>query len=217
MKFSGRRLSLDKSKLPPYIYKINVATVVFFAAWFTICLPVWIAVGVIYGDSPATFIAMIAAVVLFLIGFAILVPIDSKLRERLVTERAEELEKEFADILLEDAERILKNNKVINDIGFIGSDKTGVPDNKDFSEFVIPFESADISIFCNVSSTVIEIKAYIYDDNETDNEIFLKLDCALFNFIDKRNLIVYEDEPDFAYLKNDKKNFCRRAFGLKLN
>ena len=214
MRFSGRRLSLDKRKLPPYIYKINVATVIFFAVWFIICLPVWIAVGVIYGDSPATFIAMVAAVALFLIGFAILLPIDSKLRERLVTERAGELEKEFADMSLEEAEQILKSSRVINDIGFIGSDKDGVSGNNDFSEFVIPFENADISIFCNVCNTVIEIKAYIYDA-DGDNEIFLKFDSALFNFIDKRNLILYEDEPDFVYLKNDKKNFCRRAFGLK--
>ena len=114
---------------------------IFFAVWFVTCLPALIAVGAIYGDAAEFYIVLGSLFGAFLIGVLILYTVALKLRERLVSERAAELEKKFSD---------------------------------------------------------------------------MPLDEALFNFLDKRNLARYEDNKDFVYLKNDKKNFCRKAFGFRI-
>ena len=206
------QLSFDRKNLPPYVFKFNVALICFFAAWFILCVPTMIVVGVIYDERIETYATMIALFGLFFVGLGIFYLISFKLRKRVIETNAARLEKEFADMPLDRAEEILKQKGVITDIGFVvGKDDV-------FGAKIIPFERAECSAFSYIGTFGIGIKVYVYDAEGEDGEddVVLTADGALFNFLDKRNLIDLEDNAYFEYFKNDKRNFCRQVFGFKI-
>lgn len=218
-------ISFDKENLPSYIFKYNVAMVSFFAGWFVLCLPPMIAVGYIYGENPATYITMIALFGLFFIGLLILYITAMKLRERLIDERTAEIEEEFADMPLEKAEAILKGKGIITESGFVAQSDV-------FGNTVIPFEKLNyyvmarlyvfkhgsiVQLWTRPSKIDVFLQVYTDGENGVEYEDEYPLDGALFNFLDKRNLITnYEDNRDFALLKDNKRNFCRMALGYKM-
>lgn len=225
MIFRGETIRFDKSNLPPYIFKFNVAMVTFFAAWFALCVPPCIAVGCTFGESSVTYITMGSLFALFFIGLLILYIVALKLRERLVSERAAELEEKFRDIPLDTATEILKERGVINDNGFIASR------GDIFGGKVVPFDKAELSVYAagyeigvtghSIKKVTHPLKINIYlglsDGVDVEDLATYDLDGALFNFLDKRNLIKnYEDNRGFILLKTDKSNFVRYAFGFKL-
>lgn len=205
------QLSFDKHNLPSFIFKFNVALVGFFAAWFALCVPTMVAVGVIYGERVETYATMIALFSVFFVGLGIYYLIALKLRKRLVEVNAAHLEEEFTDMPLETAEEILKQRGIINDKGFV------VPEEDVFGAKIIPFGRAECSLFSYLSAFGIGVKVYVYDVDGADGEddLVLPVDGALFNFLDKRNLINCEDNVYFKYFKKDKINFCRQVFGFK--
>ena len=202
------QIRFDKQNLPPLVFKFNVALICFFGAWFLLCVPAMIAVGVIFGERVETYATMIALFSVFFVGLGIYYLVALALRKRLVEVTAARLEEEFSDMPLEDAEEVLKQKGIIADGGFT------VREEDVFGTKIIPFEGAECSVFANFGSSGIGLKVYIYGID--DEEIFLTVDRALFNFLDKRNLINCEENTDFEYFKNDKRNFCRSVFGFKI-
>lgn len=206
------KISFDKENLPPYIFKFNIALVVFFAAWFVLCLPPVIVLGCVYGESPVTYITMIAVFAAFFIGLLILCTVALLLRKRLVEERAAQLEVEFADMPLDEATQALKSDGKITDYGFI----TGEGDV--FGNRVIPFDKSEFCFYPYAQASTISFIAEIYDSDSEDGFGYAYVvDRAMFNFLDKRGFnLDLESNKSFAYLKHNKKNFCRYAFGFKL-
>lgn len=206
------KISFDKKNLPPYIFKFNIALVVFFAAWFVLCLPAMIAVGCVLDESPVTYITMIAMFAVFFLGLLIFCTVAFKLRRRLVEERAAQIEEQFADMPLNEATEILKREGRITDYGFI----TNVGDV--FGNRVILFEKAEFCFYPGAFASEIWFMAEINDSDSEDGFGYAcEVDRALFNFLDKRGFnLDWEDNKSFAYLKYDKKNFVRKALGFKL-
>lgn len=218
------KISFDKENLPPYVFKYNVAMLAFFIGWFIVCIPIIAAVGVVCGESPATYITMIALFGLFFIGLLILYIAAMKLRERLIDERTAEIEEEFADMPFEKAEAILKEKGIITESGFVAQSDV-------FGNTVIPFEKLNyyvsarlyvfkrgsiVQVWTRPSKIDVFLKVCTNGEEGVKFEDEYPLDGALYNFLDKRNLITdYEDNIDFAILKSDKRNFCRMALGYK--
>ena len=205
------QLRFDKRNLPPLVFKFNVALICFFAAWFILCVPIMIVIGLIYDERVETYATMIALFAVFFIGLGIFYLVALRLRGRVVEENAARLEEEFADMPLDTAEEILKQKGVINDIGFVLKEDL-------FGTKTIPFDRAECSLFATLSASGVGVKAYVCDAGGEDggSEIFLAADRALFNFLDKRNLINYKDDKELEYFKTDKRKFCRQFFGFRI-
>jgi len=109
----GQSISFDKELMPPYIINFNVFMLAFFAGCFVIYTPAIIAAGVIYGEATEFYIVLGSMFGAFLIGVLILYTVALKLRERLVSERAAELEEKFSDMPFDEAEEILRSGGVI--------------------------------------------------------------------------------------------------------
>lgn len=195
-------ISLNK-KQPKYLYKLNVALVVFFVLWFTLGIALMVTIGCLYGESVITYAVMASTFALFFIGLAIFIIIDKKLHRRFINERAAQLEEEFCDMPFEEAERILKENGFITDNGFI-------VDNPDvFGNEVLPFEDALFN-FCFLQLTFgIDMDIELFRDDGEFGGI-IKLDRPLYNFLANKNT---ELKDDFAFnlLINDKKEFAKYA------
>lgn len=224
MIFKWETIRFDRENIPPYIFKFNVALVVYFAAAFAAFIAAAIPIGLCLGDF-AEMIFCLCFVAAFIAGTAAFYIVALRLRERLVAERAAELEKKFYDMPIEEAEKILTERGVIKENNFVCTH------GDIFGEKPVPFGKAEVYVYesaCDIIlkghavKTVthplkIEIYADIYDGVDVSEPCArYKLDCALFNFLDKRNLVNYEDNRGFYYLKTDKKNFVRKAFGFKL-
>ncbi len=195
-------ISLDKRQ-PKYLYKLNVALVVFFILWFALGVPPMVAVGCIYDESAITYIVMACTFAVFFIGLAIFIIIDKKLHRRFINERTTQLEEEFCDMPFEEAERILKENGFITDAGFI-------IDNPDvFGNEVVPFEDALIN-FCFLQLTFgIDMDIELY---RVDGEFggIIKLDRPLYNFLANKDTKL-KNNFAFKLLINDKKEFAKYA------
>ena len=205
------QISFNKKHLPTCVFKFNVALICFFAAWFALCVPAMVTVGVIYDERVETYATMIALFSVFFVGLGIYYLIALKLRNRLVEVNAVRLEEEFTDMPHDKAEEILKQRGIISDNGFV------MKDDDVFGAKIIPFDRAECSVFASMSTSGIGLKVYIYDVEGDDGaDMVLTVDGALFNFLDKRNLIDYKGNIDFGYFKKDKRNFCRQVFGFKI-
>ena len=190
-----------------------------------VLLAAGIAIGITLGDDPTAVFTLVFLIVYFT-GVLILYLIALKLRERLVSESARELENKFADMPLEQAARKLIKQGIITENGFI-ADRDGV-----FSNNVIPFDRLYYFIYSQwfvlkgrrlvrvrTSPCGIDVFLQVHsaDEDTVQFEEEYPLDGALFNFIDKRGFIKdYENNREFALLKQDKKNFCRLSLGFKL-
>ncbi len=129
------RICLNKKKLPSYIFKFNVALIVYFVVMTAVLLAAGIAIGIALGDDPTAVFTLV-----FLIVYLT--------------------------------------------------------------------SPCGIGVFLQVHSA---------DEDTVQFEEEYPLDGALFNFIDKRGFIKdYENNREFALLKQDKKNFCRLSLGFKL-
>lgn len=200
-------ISLDKKHLPKYLYKLNLALVLFFALWFGLGVPLMVTIGCIYDESVITYAVMASTFALFFIGLAIFAVVDIKLHKRFVEQRTAEIEKEFCDMPFEEAERILKENGFITDTGFI-------VDNADvFGNEVVPFEDAlfNFCFFQLTFSINMDIELY-----RADGEFggIIKLDRALYNFLANKDTDIKNDFA-FKLLIKDKKEFAN--FALKYN
>lgn len=226
MILKGQPISFDRHTQPMYVIKFNIVMVCFFIGWLILCTPTLITVGCIYGERPEFYITFGVLFGLFLVGVLILYIVALKLRERIVSERTAEIEEKFADMPLDEATRILKERGVITDDGFV-SERGDL-----FGGKVVPFDRAEILVLGNgqeiyadgqnfkvrTHPLYIETFVHLFDGVEVREPCATyDLDGALFNFIDKRDLIKnLEENGDFIFLKLDKRNFCRRALGFKL-
>lgn len=227
MILKGQPISFDKKLMPPYIIKFNIAMLIFFGAWFVVCVPAMTAVGFIFEESAEFYITFGVSMGGFFVGLGIFYIVALRLRERLVDERTADLEREFKDMPLDEATEILKQRGVINDTGFIVGDEP-------FDEKCVPFDAGEISVSpvfriaygfghsrkYKVNALKIEMHVDIYVRLDSGCPLVVYpiglLDCALFNFLDKKNLVVYEYNRDFCYLKGDKKNLVRNILGFRL-
>lgn len=199
-------ISLDKKNLPRYLFKLNVALVAFFIAWFVLGVPLMVTVGCIYDESVITYAVMGSTFALFFIGLAIFWLLDVKLNKRFIRQRAAELEKEFCDMPFEEAERVLKERGIITDKGFIvkGDGVFG-------GETVVPFEDTvfDLLFFQLVQRVNMDIVLYKYDGDRFGS---FPLDCVTYNFLKNKDTDIKENEI-FNLLVSDKKEFAE--FALK--
>lgn len=221
------RISFDKKNLPGYIFKFNVAMVVYLAAYLAVYTALCITIGLTLGDDAAG-IFTVASTGVFLIGVLAFFIIAMKFRERLVSEKAAELKEKFADMPLEEAKAELIKKGIITEDGFVCREDV-------FGKNILPFGEAKFSFLIQSSkyigyrhnvkelpSTDIKIHVCIYgvpdeDAEEDAPEIFYELDRALFNFLDKSGFdLDWEDNKEFVYLKYDKENLCRKAYGFRL-
>lgn len=218
------RISFDKRNLPPYIYRFNVAMVVFFAASLAVLLAAGVAIGLTLGDDAEMYFVL-SFLAVFLAATLAFIIIGLRLRERLINERTAELEKQFADMPLEEATAELIRQGIITENGFV-CDKDGV-----FGKETVPFEKLNYGVYGQIfiksghrfvqywtrpSNPDVFLSVRTDDSGIAEFQNEYPLDGALFNFIDKRGLITdYEKNKDFALLKSDKKNFCRMALGFK--
>lgn len=211
-------ISLDKKNLPSYLFKLNVALVSFFIAWFALGVPLMVTIGCLYGEDVITYAVMASTFAMFFVGLAIFVIIDKKLHKRLIEERTAELEQEFCDMPFEEAKELLLKNGVITDDGFAVAE--GV-----FAECaVVPFKEAKLEFGYSSANTKIYlsvclgVKGQLMFDN---TKAFYEMDKALYNFILKSGFDFFSDEINtdgdlcFELFKNDKKEFAKIA--LKYN
>ncbi|MDE7438928.1 MAG: hypothetical protein K2N23_00200 [Clostridia bacterium] len=199
-------ISFDKKHLPKYIYKFNIALIIFFAVWFAAGVPLMVTIGCFYGESAITFAVMASSFAVFLIGFFIFWLVDNKLHKRLIEQRTAELEKEFCEMPFEEAERILKERRVITDNGFVVNDDV-------FGNKVIPFEETwFIFNFISLNESVnMEILVFHnYNGNSGRQVEVLHLDRELYNFFANKETDL-KDDPSFNLLIKDKKEFAKQA------
>ncbi|MDE7167602.1 MAG: hypothetical protein K2O28_01985 [Clostridia bacterium] len=224
-------ISLNK-KQPKYLYKLNLALVLFFALWFALGVPLMVTIGCIYGEEVITYAVMISTFALFFIGFAIFFLVDNKLHKRFIEERAAQLEEEFCEMPFEDAEQILKEKGIITDAGFV------VKTDGVFGECVIPFEKAHLAFnFIELASTVnMDLWVFAQDGEvpEIDYNItsvmeickqneswknfisgsskhaVYKLNCAIYNYLRYKDTNIKYDQY-FKLLVKDKKEFTKEA------
>lgn len=199
-------ISLNKKLLPKYLYKLNVALVSFFAAWFSLGVTLMVTIGCIYQESIITYAVMIATFAAFFIVLAIFCVIDVKLQKRLVKERTAELEKKFIPMPFDKAERILKERGIINDNGFITSKENDVFGEK----VVVPFDKASFSFGFSQFASQIYLSIALYSkDDEGDGEAKAEyeIDCALYNFLLGKDTDL-KDNYYFNLLIKDKSAFA---------
>lgn len=198
-------ISLNKKLLPKYLYKLNVALVSFFAAWFSLGVALMVTIGCIYQESVITYVVMIATFAVFFIVLAIFYVVDVKLQKRLIKERTAELEEKFIPMPFDDAERILKERGVITDNGFITSEE-----NDDFGEeVVVPFDKVSFSFGFHQFASQIYLSIALYsNDDESDGEskAEYEIDCALYSFILCKDTNL-KDNYYFNLFINDKSAF----------
>ena len=205
------KISFDKQNLPPYIYKFNIAFVVFAIGWFVLCVPVMVAVGCIYDESPVTYIVMATMFAAFFLGLLIFWVVGLFLRRRVVDDCVARLDEQFADMPLEEATQILKSRGRITEYGF----NTGLFDL--YGEIIIPFDKAEFGFYTETYVTRISLIAVIHDADRETVAFATEVDRALFNYLDKSGLnLDLENNHSFAYLKSNKKNFCRQALGFRI-
>lgn len=221
------RISFDKKNLPGYIFKFNVAMMIYLAAYLVIYTSACIAIGLTLGDDAAG-IFTVTTTGVFLIGVLAFYIIAMKFRERLVSEKAAELKEKFADMPMEEAKAELIKKGIITEGGFVCREDV-------FGKNILPFGEAEFSCWIlarafighghalnKIPPTEINIRATVYavadeDDEEEPPIISYELDRELFNFLDKSGFdLDLENNIDFVYLKYDKKNFCRKAYGFRL-
>lgn len=189
-------ISFDRKTLPPSVYKFNCAFIIFCAVWFIVSVPIMVTIGIIYDESYTTFAVMIAGFSSFFIGLFVFYLVSYKMRKILIAERTDDLEKEFCDMPLQEAEEILKQRKIIDDNGFIIQDV--------FQDNSIPFENAKLIFDYYVEHTFLNINLTITDKKDLNvNRLkrVIVVDGAVFNYLikkcDKLNSF-------FNLLKNDK-------------
>ena len=196
-------ISFNKNQ-PKSIYKLNVALVTFFAFWFTAVVAVMVTIGCIYGESVITYAVMAGGFAFFFIGLAVFWLIDNKLHKRLIEQRTAELEKEFSEMPLEEAERILKERGIITDNGFV------VKSDGVFGSDVAPFDKVwiDLNYTSLFKSVNMEIVLF-YKDSGKEIDV-LRLDRELYNFLANKDT-EFKSNPDFDLLIKDKKEFATQV------
>lgn len=192
-------ISLDKRQ-PKYLYRLNLAGVLFFVLWFALGVPLMVTIGCIYDESAITYIVMACTFAVFFIGLAILVIVGAKLNKRLIEERTARLEEEFSEMPFEEAERILKENGVIDNSGFICADNI-------FGETVVPFNQACFAFGVHVKHTNIVLEIAIGRNGEDKAYAIQELDAELYNFLLKSDFDL-SGNYIFDLFVNDKKAFA---------
>ncbi|MDE6691732.1 MAG: hypothetical protein K2K04_07155, partial [Clostridia bacterium] len=115
-----------------------------------------------------------------------------------------ELEEEFADMAIEEAENILKQEGIIDDNGFLCKDV--------FGKSTIPFENAIFLLDYKVSSTCITLYIQVVDSlnpNSSRQSGVITVDGAVFNFLLKKYNYC---NPVFSLLRDNKKEFAKTFF-----
>ncbi len=202
------QLNFDKKNLPGYIFKFNVVFTAFIIGWFVVCVPLCVAIGCVYDESPVTYGVMIGAFSLFFIGLAVFLIVWQKLRKKLQMQRFEEITRNFSDMPLEQAEEILKAEAVIKDGGFVCGDDA-------FGTVCVPFDKTAVYMDAGSGGTqaFLEIAAINLESKELI--AFYTMDNALFNFIMKKNIELINGEM-FRLFEKDKKEFIELLFKKKL-
>lgn len=198
-------ISFDRKALHPSVFKFNCAFIIFCAVWFIIAVPIMLTIGIIYDESFITYAVMIAGFAIFFIGFFVFFVISYKIRNKLIIENyATELEEEFADMPIEEAEKILKKYGIIDENGFLCKDV--------FGKSTIPFDDAIFLLNYKVSSTFITLYIQVIDSlntNSSNRSCVITVDGAVFNFILKK----YDYcNPVFSLLRDNKKEFAETFF-----
>ena len=194
-------ISLDKKNLPPYIYKMNLAMVIFFAVWFALGIPLMVTVGCIYDESFITYAVMIATFACFFLGFFIFAFIDGKLHKRLIADRAEELERQFTLMPLEEAERALRERGIMTDGGF------AVPEDYVFGSEAVPLDKAWFGFdFCEYKTKII-MKLILFSLDGDEPKAAYDLDRALYSYMIATD--AFEDFSNFKLLEKDKLAFAK--------
>ena len=78
-------ISLAKNQ-PKYLYKLNLALVLFFILWFLLGVPLMVTVGCIYDENVITYIVMGCTFAVFFIGLAIFAVAYVKLYNSFINE-----------------------------------------------------------------------------------------------------------------------------------
>ena len=196
-------ISLAKNQ-PKYLYKLNLALVLFFILWFLLGVPLMVTVGCIYDENVITYIVMGCTFAVFFIGLAIFFAVGIKLNARLISERAAELEKKFAEMPFDEAADILKANGIIADCAFI------IDDGGIFGKNTLPFEAAQLEFTFYSVETQIFLGILIYD-SDGENAGGFELDRAAYNYLLNKRLKIINAEY-FDPFVNDKKSFVKFVF-----
>ena len=197
-------ISFNKKNLPTYVYKLSVALVTFFVLWFTAVVAVMATIGVIYGESVITYAVMCGGFGLFFIVLGVFWLVDIKLHKRFIEERTAELEKEFSDMPFEEAERILKEKRIITDTGFVA--KSGDV----FGEEIVSFDKARFSFNISVISEV-KYAINMYTADDMTRKATYDFDKAMYNYIKNIDSNLKNNEA-IALLQRDKRQFSKSIF-----
>lgn len=203
-----QKINFDKKALPPYIFKFNVALCSFFIGWFALCLPAVIAVGCVFDESPVTYGVMIGAFALFFAGLVVFAAVYVGLKKRLIAQRGEELEREFADMPLKEAEAELVSSGIIDGGAFVCESDV-------FGKTGVPFTECVLLLGAGVSATKPVLTVGVFTSRDMQLKEIFPLDRAMYNFIDKSNIDLSGNKV-FELLKKDKKQFTKLLFKNKL-
>ena len=195
-------ISLNKNQ-PKYLYRLNLALVLFFILWFALGVPLTVTIGCIYSESVITYVVMACTFAVFFIGLAIFGIVGVKLNKRLIEQRTAQLEEEFTDMPFEEAEAILKEKGIITDSGFVVKGDV-------FGEEAAPFEEVWIDLYFSLAASA-KIDICVFRNYNSFKRIAkYSLDCAMYNFLLNKDTRI-KSNTVFNLLVKDKKAFAKWA------
>ena len=200
MTFKHKR-QLKKEFTPKYYRNISLWSAVALCAVLIIGLCACVAVGMVFDESPVTYITMIVyffALIAILIVFMVIVV---RVQKKLLAQRTEEIESEFVDLPFEEVTATLLKKRIITEYGFLANvgEYSG--------QLMVPFKEATVSvysanIYTKVCSAIVITNASgaVIAEHILDNE--------LFNFICKKGVNL-KFVANSGLLLNDKKKFVK--------
>ena len=177
---SANKRKLKKEYTAPYYKKFTIgmviSTILIIALFF-----VFLACVASMGDSsmlPVVAVVFVVCVFAYLITFIVL---SLKMRKRLLKQRTEEVEKEFADMPFEEAEIELTERKVITEYGLVANI------GEYAGQLVVPFKEATVNVHsANIYTKV--VTAVLISNSAGAVVASYVLDKALYNYLLKKGV-----------------------------
>lgn len=200
MTFKHKR-QLKKEFMPKYYRNVNIWSAVAFCAVFIIGLCVCVAVGLVFDESPVTYITMIVYFAVLIAILIVYMVLGLRARKKLILQRTEEIESEFSDLNFDEVTVSLSQKRIISEYGFVANlgEYAGA--------LVVPFKEATVSVYS--ANIYTKVCSAVRITNASGAIIAERiLDNELFNFICKKG-VKLNFVANSRLLVSDKKKFVK--------
>ncbi len=195
----------NKKFMPPYIQKWNIAMAVMTLVWFVGFVIAFIVSAFVVPEKDLTPIIAIAFIVALLALCIVIVSVQVTFNKKLINQRKEELEKEYTEMSLEEAQAALQARGVITENGVV------IPSMKGDGEVVpnLPFKDLTVYLFsANVCTKVLTVVSFCDKQGNVMAEYLV--DRELYNYVQKAGFdIVYYGGSNMIF--GDKGAFVKKV------